>query len=216
MDGTLVDSEMQIFDSLQNSLFLNSLKLLEFDDFRIKFGLPIEKILESHKLKNPQLEKVILDFRKSLNIEINKENRLFDGAFELVDLLASKGVKVGVATSKPTRLAQSVITNSELKNFNIKVVGTDKTPPKPDPWVVNECLTRLQVSKALMVGDRVEDILAGNSAGVFTCGIEQSLHKSNDFRKNGATFVFKHIRQLHDNLEQVFSYMRKTAINIEL
>ena len=51
--------------------------------------------------------------------------------------------------------------------------GTDDTPFKPDPFIINKILIDQgwQKEETVMVGDTDSDIKAGKNAGVRTCGV---------------------------------------------
>ncbi|MBL8725565.1 MAG: aminotransferase class I/II-fold pyridoxal phosphate-dependent enzyme [Planctomycetes bacterium] len=104
---------------------------------------------------------------------------LFDLDGVLVDLyarraLAAKDVlevlgrqlPIGVVTSCPRRLAESVLERHGLAASVRALVTADDAPAKPDPAPVRLCLSRLQATSGWLLGDNPGDLLAARGAGV--------------------------------------------------
>jgi phosphoglycolate phosphatase-like HAD superfamily hydrolase len=51
-------------------------------------------------------------------------------------------------------------------------------------------MEQLGTSRAIMVGDRVEDMLAAKAAGIKSIGIASSFHSLQDLKSAGALFAF--------------------------
>ena len=111
-------------------------------------------------------------------------NFLFPGVEELLGLLCANGVEIGVATNKPTNIAKSVIAHSKLSNFKIHVQGSDNLNPKPNPEMIQAVLQGFPNRRAVMVGNRLEDIVAAESAGFSSIGIASGAHTEEDFQKS--------------------------------
>ena len=54
-----------------------------------------------------------------------------------------------------------------------------------------------------MVGDRIEDVLAGNSAGLYTIGLTQGPHCAEQFTLAGADLILPNIQAITGILEKV-------------
>lgn len=191
LDGTLVDSVSQIGYSI--NLARNDFGYKELPAERIEelVGLPIQYFLSDLPLDDYKIDLMIIHFRKILEMEVNKENTVFPGVEQLLTRLQTKGLKLAVATSKPTYLARLVVENSPLSNLFDVIRGTDGFPAKPDPTCILMAMEELGTSNAIMVGDRVEDILAAQAAGIDSIGIAHSFHNSQDLMSAGALHTFE-------------------------
>lgn len=190
LDGTLVDSKDQIGTALNRARELFDFNPLSDQKIEELIGLPIDFFLEDLALSTEKSLEIIAEFRKTLQILINDGNKLFAGAIEFISLSKDKGYKIGIATSKPTYLAELVIVNSDLNNLIDVIQGTDGFPAKPDPTSIQKAMMRLDTESAIMIGDRIEDIQAAKAAGIESIGIAQSFHNKELLRDAGAKLAF--------------------------
>jgi phosphoglycolate phosphatase len=190
LDGTLVDSVGQIGYSI--NLARNDFGYKELPAERIEelVGLPIQSLFSDLPLDNDKIDSIIIHFRKILEMEVNRENTIFPGVEQLLTDLRSKGLKLAIATSKPTYLAKLVVKNSPLNNLFDVIRGTDGFPAKPNPTCILMAMEELGILNAIMVGDRVEDILAAKAAGIDSIGIAHSFHNSQTLKSAGALYAF--------------------------
>jgi phosphoglycolate phosphatase-like HAD superfamily hydrolase len=89
---------------------------------------------------------------------------------EVVRQLAARW-PLGVVTSCPRRLAESVLARHGFAPFVGTLVGDEDGPGKPDPFPVRLALQRLGVATAWMVGDNPGDVTAARAAGVVPLAI---------------------------------------------
>ena len=190
LDGTLVDSKDQIGSALNQARELFDFNPLSDQKIEELIGLPIDFFLEDLSLSTQKSLEIIAEFRRTLQISINDGNKLFAGAFEFISLSKDKGYKTGIATSKPTYLAELVIVNSDLNNLIDVIQGTDGFPAKPNPTSIQKAMMRLDTENAIMIGDRIEDIQAAKAAGIESIGIAQSFHNKELLRDAGAKLAF--------------------------
>jgi len=88
----------------------------------------------------------------------------------VVEALAARW-PLGVVTSCPRRLAESVLARHGFAPFVRTVVCSEDGPGKPDPAPVRLALQRLGVTSAWMLGDNPGDVQAARGAGVVPLAI---------------------------------------------
>ena len=201
LDGTLVDSKIQIGTALNQARQRFNFSELSSQRIEELIGLPIDYFLEDLEISDEETNQLILEFRTILQLIINDGNPLFPGVIEFVSYHRSKGHSIGIATSKPTFLAESVISNSELNGLIDVIQGTDGFPAKPDPTSILKAMNRLDTDRAIMIGDRVEDIRAANAAGIMSVGIAQSFHDTSTLIKAGARLAVNSFIELSNSKE---------------
>ena len=206
LDGTLVDSLKQIESALDIARINFGYKAAPEGQAFKKLGLPIGELLSDLDLSHKVQEEMIIYFRNELAKQISVSNQLFVGTKELLLILGSRGIKVAIATSKPTYLAKMVIENSEVSDLVNFVQGTDSFPAKPDPEVIKRCISMVKCKNPIMIGDRIEDIQAATAAGISSVGIAQSAHSEDLLTKAGAVCTFKNIYLLY---QSVLSSLKK-------
>lgn len=191
LDGTLVDSVAQIGSVLNATRQQLGYPILPQSFYRESLGLPLDFLIADLVLNQLDKNQLVETFRENLRIEISLGNNpLFPGVKEVLDYLVERGISIAIATSKPTPIALAVVKHSELAAYPIKIQGTDNFPAKPAPDVIRKVLQSFLNIEALMVGDRIEDILAARAAGINSIGIAASAHSQTDLKSNGATEVF--------------------------
>ena len=204
LDGTLVDSANQIFQAVE--LARAELKYTSAPDKVIysKIGLPAKDLFEDLDLSESELLNAVKLFRYNLSKIKLSGNNLFSGVPELLQLLAQKGIKLGVATNKPTVLAIQSLSDSGILNYFDFVVGADHHPPKPDPAIILTCLQLMLIEphNAVMIGDRTEDVLAAKAAKVLPIGIAQGAHNEEHLMNSGAGRTFQNMSLLYQKITE--------------
>ena len=191
LDGTLVDSCVQIGSAVNKAR--TEFGHLELSPEKIKrlIGLPINHFLSDLEISESELTQIILRFREILEVMIVNSNLVFPGVSGFLQEAKSMGLKMAIATSKPTYLAELVVVNSQLVGLFDVIQGTEGFPPKPDPTCILRAMDRLDTNRAIMVGDRAEDIYAANAAKIDSIGIAQSFHEPKTLIEAGARLAFE-------------------------
>lgn len=203
LDGTLVNSLEQISRSMNQARSYFGYGQLSFEKYREILGQPVQEMISDLDLDIDLENKLVLEFRRILTSDIEIQNTLFPGVQEVLERITTDGFKLAIATTKPSHLAKLVVENSALSRFSFHVQGTDGFLPKPSPIVILECLRFFDVCEAVMIGDRVEDVLAAKAAGISSIGLGASGHSTEELRDAGALRVFKSMREFSDELESV-------------
>jgi len=209
LDGTLVDSRIQIQVALDATRVNSGLSTSPEGFVEEHLGLPVERLFSDLKLEPSELHLLIQTFRENLLLEIENGNPVFDGVVSFIQKSKDLGIPIGVATTKPTYLAVEVIKNSPLKDLIDFVQGTDGFPPKPNPEVLRRCMQGLGIKNAIMFGDRKEDIQAAKTLGIPSIGIAQSAHSIQDLLAEGATYSFSNFTELGLNFDQIILLIKK-------
>jgi phosphoglycolate phosphatase len=203
LDGTLVDSLDQISRSMNQARSYFGYEELSFEKYREILGQPVQEMIADLELDIDSQNELILEFRRILTLEIEIQNTLFSGAYEVLDRFTKDGFKLAIATTKPSHIAKLVVENSRLAQFGFYIQGTDGFPPKPNPDVILKCIQFFDESKAIMIGDRVEDVLAAKAAGIPSIGIAASGHSFELLNEAGANRVFNSMGDLLVELDSL-------------
>ena len=170
LDGTLIDSAKDIAGSV-NTL-------------RKKMGQPPltqKKVIAgigqgvAHLLSKTLPSKILLahptaadDFRKIYLERSTRCTRLFPGGKAMLKTLHKRGIKLAVASNKPSVLSGKILRNLGIKNlFSAVLCGDAVKNPKPHPESIEILMKRFRISpkETLMVGDSRFDMEAGKRAG---------------------------------------------------
>lgn len=97
--------------------------------------------------------------------------RLQPGVAEVLEALRWRGYKLAVATNKRTEVAKQLLGAVGLSESVDFVQGAEGIAHKPAPDVIYRLLRRTGDEGAWLVGDTVDDILAGKAAGLRTYAV---------------------------------------------
>jgi N-acetyl-D-muramate 6-phosphate phosphatase len=174
---------------------LDGTLLLTLDDI----ALALEKALEKHGLtapadiapmvgdgarmlcsravgrspEDPLVSAVLSSFLDAYAADPTPRTRLGEGAAALLAALSAKRIPVAVVTNKPGALARTIIERL-VPGISVTLGGGDTTHLKPHPEPLLEAKRRLGVDGPIwMVGDGVQDVAAGRTAGAFTVLVRQ-------------------------------------------
>lgn len=178
LDGTLVDSSMDITNALNYAAAPYGLrKLTNQDTIRmVGEGITrlIEKMLASSGIQStPQMQADIA--RRFLEYY---SAHLLDNTGEYPDVRETlkklSAYKKAVISNKRESLSKMTLDGLKLSGYFDLVVGSDTTPErKPSPVPIFRALSELNVSaeETVIVGDSNFDIDAGRAAGVETIAV---------------------------------------------
>lgn len=161
LDGTLTDSKEGIIDSLDFSLECFGIKI-ERERLEKYIGEPLFKIYRE-LLKTENKEKIDLAvslYRKNFEDKGMYKNKVFDGIYELLDVLDRSGKNLFLATIKPTRFAIKILEHFSLIRYFKYIMGTEMDGSNASKEVlINSILNKFSIQKSsvVMVGDRKSD-----------------------------------------------------------
>jgi len=198
LDGTLVDSYSQIESAMNKARIALGYTESPLGQIFEKLGLPVNDLFSDLSLTPMGQDELISEFRMRLNESINLENKCFPYVEPLLQQIHKQGIKVAIATSKSTSMARKVIENSTLHGSIDFIQGTDEFLPKPNPEVIVRCLEKYPGLRAVMIGDRSEDMIAATNAGISSIGIAQSAHSELTLLSEGANLTFRDMHGLYE------------------
>ncbi len=174
LDGTLLDTAVDLADALNAVLQANGARPLPFEFIRpvvshggnalieLGFGLkPGEDGFEP-------LREQLLAYYSS---HIARRTRLFPGMEAVLDYIESNGLQWGVVTNKPGWLTAPLLEALQLSTRAAGVVCGDtleQRKPHPAPLLHACRLIGAEPDRCLYVGDAERDIQAGRNAGMTT------------------------------------------------
>lgn len=123
---------------------------------------------------------------------IATHTRTYPGIEPLLDTLEARGIRWGVVTNKPGRLARALLAAIELDRRCAALVSGDCLPlRKPDPApLLHACeLAGVAAGCSVYVGDDARDIEAGRRAGMRTIAAGWGYLDGDDVSAWGADWV---------------------------
>lgn len=196
VDGTLMDSENDVFLCLNHILKTNIGLEISKDEFQKMAGLPLEEVFKEFLPEN----------KKHLNVEFTKKFRdyyidekhfldttyLFNGVKETISKLKKQGFIITIASSKPTRALEYMLNYFGFTEFNL-VMGTGESnfKHKPNPEIIYYILDKFNISKedAVIVGDTQADVLAAKNAKIDSIALTYGYDTKDNLIKYQPTYI---------------------------
>lgn len=170
LDGTLVDSHADIADALNAALAESGLPTHPVAAIEGMIGdgvgmLVARALLPEHAHQAPQITTL---FRAKYAANLVVKTRVYPGLRELCENARARGIRLAIATNKPTRFARAVVDALDLAPLFTPVVGEGDPPlpRKPDPAMVDHVLAQLGATRdnTLYVGDSPVDAQTAKNA----------------------------------------------------
>lgn len=170
LDGTLLDSGDQVAEVAAFALNHLGLDGAPHEVLRRRTGESVEALFQ--EIADAKTRRTLIEiFRTRLAEIAGGRDQVMPGVFAGLRELRSKGWRLGVATNKPTRLAEAVLARSELLEMLDHVQGADGLAHKPAPDILLAASHALDGPAKWLVGDTTIDVLAGRSAGIGTIAV---------------------------------------------
>ena len=164
LDGTLVNSKNHIGNATNVVREKFGLKKASNSALNQWFGKPPSRFFS--ELNDLETDQAVKDFRKLLS-ETKHLVEVMPGTIKLLSYLKSKEVVIGIATTKPTHLANEILSHINLISFFDIVQGSELVQPKPssDVFLLLESKLVRIPNRKFAIGDRVSDMKASISVG---------------------------------------------------
>ncbi len=173
LDGTLVDSLQDIALSINLTRKRYGMPALPSGEIIARVGDGAEPLVRATVPLDPQrLPEAVAAYLAVYEQHVLDHTQLMPGVARLLERLQDR--RLGVITNKHQRLADRVLEGLGVRARFALVLGGDSVPRrKPDPYPIERFLaeTGLAPRQVAMIGDGVNDVRAGRSAGVVTIAV---------------------------------------------
>jgi len=195
LDGTLTDPKEGITKCIQETLSKLGRPAPSSDELEWCIGPGLydnfEKLLDSRDQK--LIHKAIDLYRLRYTKKGILENYVYPGIIDTLDKLKKTGLRLFVATSKPTVFARKVMTNHSLDKFFDGIYGSELDDERSDKTkLVSSILNAesLNNKRTLMIGDREHDIIGAKSNGIYAGGVLYGYGTKEELTQAGADYLF--------------------------
>ena len=126
LDGTLTDPFEGITRSVQFALAHFGIEVSDRTELAPYIGPPLkESFIERHGLSAEQAEEALRQYRVRFSDVGMFENRVYDGVETMLHTLCERGVRLAVATSKPTVFSVKSLEHFGLAKYFEEIVGSE-------------------------------------------------------------------------------------------
>ncbi len=203
VDGTIWDSEKDVFLSFNHTLKENANFEITKEEFQKLAGMPLGTMFEN----------VLQEEKKHLSAEYEKYYKqyyideghlvdatvLFKNVKNTLDNFKKQGFYMAIASSKPKRILDKMVKHFQLEGFQY-VLGTEESnfKHKPNPEIVNYIIEQLNVTKeeTVIIGDSKSDIFTGKNAGIDTIAVTYGYDKLENLQQAEPTYIINDFEKL--------------------
>ena len=196
-DGTLVDSQHAIISAMQEGARLCQLPVPLPEDIRHCVGMSLEHCVhhlypDLSAADSARLVDSYKDLFQQQRLQPDYEEPLYPDTDQVIQTLGQQDhLILAVATGKARRGLIHTLEYHQLDSYFSILKTSDDGPGKPNPHILLQALdeTGISAQNALMIGDTVYDMQAGQRAGCHTCGVTWGYHSEQDLRLKGANQI---------------------------
>ena len=173
LDGTLIDAYQAIEKSLNFTLQSLGYKKVSYDQARRAVGRG-DRHFVAQFVRAADTTKGLALYRKHHQEALQRYATLKPQARKVLTALRRRGIKLAVASNRPTKFSYVLIRHLDLEKYFDQIICADKKHElKPEPYLLKKVLKHLKIGsrEALYVGDMVYDIEAGKNAKVHPIAI---------------------------------------------
>ncbi|MDQ6815262.1 MAG: hexitol phosphatase HxpB [Bacteroidota bacterium] len=208
MDGLLIDSE-PLWTEAATEVFEYYGKKLRPADFVTTTGLRTSEFvswwLRDYKFDNTELEKAAAKIVELVIKKIRLHGKAMPGLEYIFDFFYSRGYKIGLATSSPMTVADTITKMLGIDNYlQVKTSAEKMEYGKPHPQVYLECAKALHASplECICFEDSVNGMIAVKAARM-KCVVVPTYSQQKDEKWSIADLKIsslKNFSELHINL----------------
>ena len=203
LDGTLSDSKEGITKSVQYALGKVGIIEENLSDLEHFVGPPmVEQYMNSYGMSEEKAFETLKYYRERYTPIGIYETRRYPGVLEILKAIKSKGLKIGMATSKPEPMAEEVAKYLEINDYFDVICGADLHGPiQSKEAVLNKVfkVTGWNQEESVLVGDTRYDVEGANKVGIDCVGVTWGTGTKEEMIDEGAIKTF-------DDYESVINY----------
>ncbi len=194
LDGTITDPRPGFVRSIQHALHIVAGPTRSASQLERFLGPPLHhsfaEILETNDQQ--RIWQAIAAYRERYSTVGYAEAKLHSGVRVVLEQLASKGIRLWVATSKPTVFATKVIEHFSLRPLFDGIQGSELSGERSlKSEVIRDALDSWSIrpAEAVMIGDRCHDIEGARSNQVRGIGVLWGIGSRQELESSGADLI---------------------------
>ncbi len=178
LDGTLIDSRLDLAHAVNNTRAFLGLPPIEHEDVYSYVGNGAPVLIQKamgEGVTEADLERALEFFLAYYRDHMLDYTVLYPGVREALDRLHEARATMAVLTNKPVRISQAIVDALGLGgHFPFVYGGNSFVRKKPDPIGIDTLRAEYGVERkrTVMVGDSSVDVLTARNAGVPSCGVK--------------------------------------------
>lgn len=211
LDGTLTDPREGITKSVQYALKKQGIDEPDLEKLETFIGPPLrDSFMTKYGMTQQQADETVVFYRERFAPIGVFENQIFEGIPEMLKVLSESGVKVAIASSKPTVFVEKILKHFDIDTYFDVVVGSELDGRRDSKEeVVEEALRQLGImelsdtekkASCAMIGDRKFDIQGAKAFGLTGVGVRFGFADEGELEAEGADYIVDTVKELQNLL----------------
>ncbi len=202
LDGTLTDPGMGITNSVAHALAHFGITVTDRAQLYRFIGPPLmDSFMEYYGFTEEQAIEAVKVYREYFADRGWAENTVYEGIEILLAELTAAGKTLLVATSKPQIFAERILIHFGLDKYFAHICGVALQAPRgySKADVIRVALSKagmIDLSTAVMVGDRHHDIDGAKAVGLDSVGVLYGYGDREEHEKAGADAIVESVTEL--------------------
>lgn len=205
MDGTLVDTLEDLYDSVNEMLAHYNLPLRTLDEVRQFVGNGARQfMIRSLPADCNFLDEALSFYNDCYARNCLKKVKPYAGIMDLLTTLEAKGIPLGICTNKQ-HFAAVAIADKVLAPIKFPYVSGDEPnqPRKPDPTRALACAEKFSVAAedVAYFGDTAVDMQTALNAGFLAVGVTWGFRPRSELVDSGAQIIIDHPLEILERID---------------
>jgi phosphoglycolate phosphatase len=206
LDGTLTDPLEGITRSIQHALVGMQIPCPPLTELACTIGPPLRSTfadLMGVEMGDVRVEQAVQIYRDRFASVGLYENSVYAGVPEMLQRLSTASLPLYLATSKPRVYAERILEHFDLAAYFLRIYGSELDGRHDDKSELLAFLLEeegIAAERAVMVGDRKQDILAAQINGVRSLGVTYGYGTTRELCDAGAGLLCHTPEQVVDSI----------------
>jgi len=192
LDGTLVDSKYDLTAAVNLTRKYYGLENISVSQVASYLGSGIKALVKNilPAVDQKELSDAVIMFKNFYSEHLLDTTKPYDGVVKMLE--SFKGIKKAVLSNKSENFSKQILKELELDRYFDGVYGGDSfVQKKPSAVPVCGIIKNFSLDKknAVIVGDGVNDVLAGKNAGITTISALYGYSSKQDIEKLNPDFI---------------------------
>lgn len=200
LDGTLSDPRVGIIRCVNHALECNGYPTRTDIEISAEIGPPLDLMFKKFipGIDLPAIEKLVSDYRERFGVYGFSENQMYEGIPEALEELKTKGLRMGVCTSKPAPAAKRILEYFKISKYMEFVSGGDIGIAKQSQ--LEALLSEGNIdNRAVMIGDRGVDLSAAHNNDLRCAGVLWGFGLPEELNSENPEFLIQQVSDLPES-----------------
>lgn len=199
LDGTITDSAPGITNSIIYARKKWGLEPGTNADYYKFIGPPMPQSYEEYwGFSHEDAVRFLEDYREYFSVKGLFENDVYPGVAELLAALSAAGKRLYIATTKPTGFSERIAEHFGFAKYFDMISGSDLKLTNTKFAVIEAARARFDVdmTDAVMVGDRAHDVEGAHEHGIPCVGVTWGFGGRDELEAADADFIVNTAEEL--------------------